>query len=149
MAVFLGPLFVAVLGASTCEIGVTPADPRFSLTDCVFLSTNHTRQLLLFNSASDKQWKMSRYIDNNTNSFNVSSYYPVADDRSQLLAWLSPLEPKLRHRNIQEHRIDDVGEWLIQSEEFRRWCKLGGEVEGDMAVLFCYGDLGVGKTFIR
>ena len=79
----------------------------------------------------------------------MSNSYTVTDDRSKLLGWLSPLDPGLRHWEIQERRVDDVGEWLIQSEEFRRWCKLGVEGEGNKAVLFCYGDPGVGKTFIR
>ena len=86
----------------------------------------------------------------NTNSFNnVWNNYTITDDRSRLLAWLSPLEPKLRHRDIQERRVDDVGEWLIHTEEFREWCHWSGEGEGDKAVLFCYGAPGVGKTFIR
>ena len=83
----------------------------------------------------------------NTNSFNVWHNY-ATDDRSQLLAWLLPLEPKLRHRDIQERRVDNVGEWLVQTEEFRRWYD-GSGGEGDSAVLFCYGNPGVGKTFIR
>ena len=37
----------------------------------------------------------------------------------------------------------------MQTEEFRRWCGFRGESEGDKAVLFCYGDPGVGKTFMR
>ena len=63
---------------------------------------------------------MSQYHANsfNTNSFNVSNY-TVTDDRSQLLAWLSPLEPRLRHRDIQERRVNNIGEWLMQTEEFR------------------------------
>ena len=84
------------------------------------------------------------------NSFNDEwSNYTAADDRSQLLAWLSPLDPRLRHGDILERRISDVGEWLIQTEQFRRWCSLSREGEGDKAVLFCYGDPGAGKTFIR
>ena len=35
------------------------------------------------------------------------------------------------------------------TEEFREWCGLGGEGEDDKPVLFCYGNPGVGKTFIR
>jgi len=35
------------------------------------------------------------------------------------------------------------------TEEFRRWCRLGGGGEGNKSVLFCYGNPGVGKTFIR
>ena len=35
------------------------------------------------------------------------------------------------------------------TDEFRGWCGLGGEGEDDKPVLFCYGNPGVGKTFIR
>jgi len=86
---------------------------------------------------------------NNTNSYSVQNNCTIADDRAPLLTWLSPLEPRLRHRDIQERRIDNVGEWLLQTEEFRSWHDWSGEGEGDKAVLFCYGDPGVGKTFIR
>ena len=91
----------------------------------------------------------SSNILNTTNSYNtnVQNYY--GDDRSQLLNWLSPLEPSLRHRDIRERRVDDIGEWFIQSEEFRRWYGLSGEDEGESAILFCCGAPGVGKTFIR
>ena len=91
----------------------------------------------------------STNLSNNKNSFNVQNINVVADDRSQILAWLSPLEPKLRHRDIQGRRADNVGEWLLQTEEFRTWNDCSGEGEGDKAVLFCYGGPGVGKTFIR
>jgi len=87
-------------------------------------------------------------FSNNSNSFNVQNIY-AADDRSQLLAWLSPLEPRLRHQDIQERRVDNVGEWLLQTEEFRSWHDWSGEREGDKPVLFGYGGPGVGKTFIR
>ena len=86
----------------------------------------------------------------NNNSFNTVSYnYTVADDRSQILNWLSPLEPRLRHRDIQDSRAGDVGEWVFQTEEFKSWYASSGESESDKAVLFCYGNPGVGKTFIR
>ena len=94
----------------------------------------------------------STNLSNNTNSFNIQNVqnnYVVADDRSPLLVWLSPLEPKLRHRDIQERRVDNVGEWPLQTDEFRSWHDWSGEDEGDKAVLFCYGGPGVGKTFIR
>ena len=91
----------------------------------------------------------SNNFSNNTNSFNVSNNYTVIDDRPQILARLSPLDPGLRHCDIQERRVNHVGEWLMGTEEFRRWCRLDGESEGDKAVMFCYGHPGVGKTFIR
>jgi len=91
----------------------------------------------------------STNLSNNTNSLNVHNNYVVPDDRSPLLTWLSPLEPKLRHRDIQERRVDNVGEWFLHTEEFKNWYNWSSDGEGDKVVLFCYGGPGVGKTFIR
>ena len=87
---------------------------------------------------------------NNTNSFNnVWNNYTVADDRSQIMTWLSPLEPRLRHKDIQESRVKSVGRWILQAEEFKSWRAGSGGTESENTVLFCNGDPGVGKTFIR
>jgi len=96
-----------------------------------------------------KKQKMSESFSNNSNSFNTVNNFTVADDRSDVLAWLSPLNPKLRHRDIRDSRVENVGEWLLQTEEFRSWQAGSGGTKSDNAVLFCYGDPGVGKTFIR
>jgi len=37
----------------------------------------------------------------------------------------------------------------METKEFRKWHGLGKEVEDNKAILFCYGNPGVGKTFIR
>jgi len=99
---------------------------------------------------------MSEYTVNASTTFsnngNVSEAWDsdtITGDRSQLLAWLSPLKPSGRHWDIQEHRADDVGEWLLETEEFRRWYAGSERGEGGSSVLFCYGHPGVGKTFIR
>ena len=85
---------------------------------------------------------------NNTNSFNkVWNNCTVADEKSQILAWLSPLEPQIRHYDIQTRRVDEVGDWLIQAQEYRDWFGGGGNSDG--SALFCYGGPGVGKTYIR
>ena len=93
---------------------------------------------------------------NNTNSFNatdsynnVSNHYTTPDNRPQILTWLSPLEPRLRHKDIQDGRIENVGEWVLETEEFKSWYASSGGSGPDNAVLFCYGGPGVGKTFIR
>jgi len=99
---------------------------------------------------------MSQYTFNNstncqntTNSHNKNVWITnTVTDRSQLLAWLSPLDPGLRHCDIQERRVHDVGEWLMATPKFRKWIELE-EGGGGEAVLFCYGNPGVGKTFIR
>jgi len=93
---------------------------------------------------------MSQSFSNNINSLNTTvNNVTVADDRSNLLAWLSPLNPKLRHQDIRNRRVEDVGEWVFQAEEFRSWYAGSGGSESDKAALFCYGDPGVGKTFMR
>jgi len=90
-------------------------------------------------------------IDSNNASTigSMWSHYPVPDDRQQILTWLSPLEPRLRHQDIQESRVENVGGWVLEAEEFRNWFAGSGGSGFDNAVLFCYGDPWVGKTFIR
>ena len=104
---------------------------------------------IIYNIFTYEREKMSQYASHNINSFNVSNNFTVADDRSNILAWLSPLDPKSRHHDIQERRVENVGEWLLQSEEFRNWCAGSGGDESNNGILFCYGNPGVGKTYIR
>ena len=73
---------------------------------------------------------MSQHIINDStgfsssgNALDVRNSDTIADDHSQFLTWLSPLDPGLRHWEIQEHRVNNVGEWLLEMEEFRRWYK--------------------------
>ena len=89
-------------------------------------------------------------IGNTNVSFNnVWSNCTVVDEGPEILAWLSPLEPQIRHHDITSRRVDKVGDWLFQTEEYRNWFGgiRGGESDG--ASLFCYGGPGVGKTYIR
>jgi len=92
---------------------------------------------------------MSQFFSDNINSFNISNSFTTVDQRSEILAWLSPLEPRLRHQDIRTRRVDDVGDWLLQTDQFRNWCDVTGQDEFDKAVLFCYGNPGVGKTHMR
>ena len=94
---------------------------------------------------------MSRAFTDNTNSFNVSNHFTftAANDVCEVLAWLSPLEPQVRHQDICDQRVDSIGGWLLETKEFRDWYN-GSERDGsDHAALFCYGDPGVGKSYIR
>lgn len=113
-----------------------------------------------FLNPSSNTWKTvrnpkmaQRPIKNNTNSFNhiyVQNDFIIGpDERSKILTWLSPLGPQKRHRDIRTRRIDEVGDWLLQTEEYRNW--FGDICEGKPggSALFCYGGPGVGKTYIR
>ena len=120
---------------------------------CAFfqlLAIPSTGQLNHLFSTTFKTTKMAhKYSFNTIDSHNkVWNNCTITDSRSQLLAWLSPLEPSLRHQDIRERRVRGIGEWLLQTEEFGRWCAGSGGDESDGAVLFGHGDPGVGKTFI-
>ena len=91
---------------------------------------------------------------NVTNSYNTITLNKGAiavnktdDEDNQIKQWLSPLEPQHRHKSVQADRVDGVGGWLLERNEFLEWS--GGEGMLEQAVLFCYGDPGVGKTHIR
>jgi len=86
---------------------------------------------------------------NNNNSFNTVNNFGNGDERAEILSWLSPLEPWVRHQDIRAHRVEDVGDWLLQTEEYRNWFD-GNHGEGsNNSTLFCYGNPGVGKTYTR
>jgi len=99
---------------------------------------------------SSNAFNISNAFNNNTNSFNnVYNVNPISDERAEILAWLSPLDPRLQHQDIRAHRIKYVGDWLLQKEQYRNWFNgiYGGGPNN--STLFCYGDPGVGKTYIR
>ena len=88
---------------------------------------------------------------NNTTSFNNVcnvNNFGIADERTEILAWLSLLEPQMRHEDIRAHRVKDVGGWLFQTEEYQNWFNGIRGGESDNLALFCYGAPGVGKTYI-
>jgi len=99
---------------------------------------------------------------NNTDSFNntithnailfghVSNVnFGSADERTQILAWLSPLDPWIRHHDIGAQRVEYVGDWLLRTEGYRDWFDGIHGGESDNSALLCYGAPGVGKTYIR
>ena len=86
---------------------------------------------------------------NTTNSFNITTFNHLApDDESKILAWLSPLEPWVRHRDIGAERVDGIGAWLLETIEFRRWHNANRANEPNHVALFCDGNPGVGKSYI-
>ena len=93
---------------------------------------------------------MLQAFSNNQNSINIANSFnsTAPDDRSEILAWLSPLEPRVRHREIAAKRLDGIGAWLLETEEFRRWHNASSEDGSNHATLFCDGNPGVGKSFI-
>ena len=116
------------------------------------------REPILYNPHNSENFKMSQpHINdnisnsfNNTNSFNnVWNNCTVGDEKSEIFAWLSPLEPQIRHHDIQASRVPEVGDWLLQTEEYQNW--FGGTRGGksDGSALLCYGGPGVGKTYIK
>ena len=96
---------------------------------------------------------MSRILSDNIQSLNIGVGVPnnptVAHDRSEILAWLSPVEPLTRHQDIRVRRVDKLGSWLLRTDEYRNWFDGNRKGKPDNAVLFCYGGPGVGKTHIR
>ena len=93
---------------------------------------------------------MSRVFSNNLDSLSVTHAfnYIIPDDESKILAWLSPLEPWVRHQDIRAQRLDNIGSWLLETQEFRRWHKGSWEDEVNHPTLFCHGNPGAGKSHI-
>ena len=78
-------------------------------------------------------------------SFNTTFY--KSDEDAQIMRWLSPLEPNNRHQAVRIDRLKGVGDWLLELSEFGEW--RDGEGGADKTVVFCSGNPGVGKTYLR
>ena len=100
----------------------------------------------------------NNFFNNNTDSFNntitVNNVHYVdgfgsSGERAEILAWLSLLEPRIRHHDIKATRVERVGDWLLRTEEYQNWFDGIRGGEPDNSALFCYGDPGAGKTYIR
>ena len=132
-----------------CQRGARLHLPRFASnsSNCNRLQVN---QNLLSTFTAAKTQKMSQSFSNNHNSFNVANTFntTIYDDRSDILAWLSPLEPRVRHRDIGARRVDSIGAWLLETEEFKHWNNRSSEDGSFHPTLFCDGNPGVGKSYI-
>ena len=59
----------------------------------------------------------------NTNAFNNGNIVcnvniGATGERSEILAWLSPLEPRTRHQDVRTHRADNVGNGCCERVNF-------------------------------
>ena len=103
------------------------------------------------NSCNNKNSFNTNNSFNNTISFqnvhNVNNFGSTGE-RDKILAWISSLEPRIRHHDIRAHRVENVGDWLFQTEKYQNWFHGICDGEPDNSALFCYGDPGVGKTYI-
>ncbi|RPA98766.1 hypothetical protein L873DRAFT_1010720 [Choiromyces venosus 120613-1] len=91
----------------------------------------------------------------NNNCGNVTDSYKnvwnnceitMSDEKRQILEWLSPLTPRGRHQTVSDSQLEGIGDWLLHTNEFEKWHT--SEDQAVNPVLFCYGDPGVGKTYM-
>ena len=91
---------------------------------------------------------INQNVGNVTDSYNnVWNNCQISDEKRQILEWLSPMAPRERHQAVSDGRMDGVGTWLLRTNEFEKWHT--SEDEAVNPVLFCHGDPGVGKTYLR
>ena len=89
----------------------------------------------------------SQNTDDISNSNSGTINEGANEDPWRIQAWLSPLEPYGRHQDVSNRRLDGVGDWVLQKNQFKTWCKSqNGSVN---PTLLCCGGKGVGKTHIR
>lgn len=66
------------------------------------------------------------------------------DSELRILEWLSRSQSEKKHNDVFSQRIPGTGTWLLEKEEFLKWCDL----RRDASVLWCHGIPGVGKTVL-
>ena len=137
-----------------CQQGARPhRQPRSSSISRYCVRRSQVNQHLTLNSIHNGETrKMSQALSHNhhsfntTNSYNTTNNYITPDDESKILAWLSPLEPRVRHQDIGAQRVDSIGAWLLEAQEFKCWHN-GSRGDGSHhPSLFCHGNPGAGKS---
>jgi len=161
-SVVSGLILAASSTSRALNIRSLPPSPKPSQKNLSIFRHYPHLQTATLKRQNDKRDKMgsSAYqtptVTINSNIGNVTDSYKnvwnnceisVLDERRQILEWLSPMAPRERHRAVSEGWLDGVGEWLLGTSEFERWYR--GEDQAAHPVLFCYGDPGVGKTYLR
>jgi len=131
----LAPIWGRLIGGPEVSVG-SHRSPRFS-SALKSSSSRLTPSSIIYNILNRENERMSHSSHNINyfNTINMSNNFTVADDRSNILTWLSPLDPKSRHQDIQDRRVENIGEWLLQTGEFRSWCAGCEGDESDNGVL--------------
>jgi len=91
-----------------------------------------------------------KFGNENVNSGNFENCFNTiykSDEDAKIMHWLTPIEPGKRHDGVRTERLEGVGDWLFETTEFEEWSR--GEGGADRAVLFCSGNPGVGKTYLK
>ena len=63
------------------------------------------------------------------------------------MRFFAPREPNNEHQGVHTGKFDGVGDWPLETREFRESIDGGGRT--DKAGSFCFGNPEVGKTYPR
>lgn len=85
---------------------------------------------------------LERSLEHQANEAKISR---AAEERDQILEWLSVVKHEEKHYDVRVRRMNDTGDWLLQNGEFRRW---RDEPKPRANVLWCYGIQGSGKVIV-
>jgi len=99
------------------------------------------------NTSNSIHGNSNQNIGNVLNSYNHTINVGISEETSRIQTWLSPLEPHARHQDVRNRRLDGVGDWVLEKNEFESWRK--SHDSSANRTLLCYGDQGAGKTYIR
>ena len=124
------------------------APQRFGhhFSQCTFNKEAHILGLTDPTTTRQEYAEGCNITQNFQNSFSQCNFH-VVDQRKTLLEWLSPLEVGRRHWVISTDRVAGVGDWLVLTNQFAQWRE--ADHGSAKRVLFCYGNPGVGKTYLR
>ncbi|RPA92065.1 hypothetical protein L873DRAFT_1711562, partial [Choiromyces venosus 120613-1] len=79
------------------------------------------------------------------NEIQITLQQSTDNEKSEILKWIFQFEPPNRHKRVCTDRVGGVGNWIFETLEFVNWAANGSTFPN---ILFCYGEPGVGKTFI-
>ena len=121
-----------------------PALSTFVASQPYFVWKNMNPSTHHQSTATGTGHKNSFNVINSNNTNYITTY---VDENAEILEWLSPLEPRLRHQDVRTRRVDGLGDWFLRKKNFVNW--RDSEDGSGMATLFCTGAPGAGKTYLK
>ncbi|KAF8536164.1 hypothetical protein BDD12DRAFT_852256 [Trichophaea hybrida] len=106
------------------------------------LGTSDTRESLGVKSGGVETAKHQKY-PKKAGRERREKWTTSRSQRKEVLRLLSsPVNHEAIHEDIRDKRHPDTGGWLFSTRSYQEW------LQGSASVLWCYGTLGAGKTFL-
>ncbi|KAJ7046349.1 hypothetical protein C8F04DRAFT_988023, partial [Mycena alexandri] len=107
------------------------------------MGQQHRRdQIAALNSVDTVTNMVNSSVSHLSHAISEQEQRTLAEERSRIIEWLSPINFFLRHADVSQARQAETGKWLLMHPHFQEW------ESRSAGTLWCFGIPGAGKTVL-